>query len=162
MLLPPFALLKFMQLAFALQMITDEMKINSAISTLKSIQPFCTNQGFEITNKMCEINIYNWNYKQIANEICKIKIDYFLVARIPCFHPGGLGSICTLGGCSFTFFDKISILNLSRKYKLNFVNNDSIIRCRPLCPASLRTGNCWFVCFVTHSVSFACFFQYNF
>ena len=58
-------------------MITDEMKINSAISTLKSIQPFYTNQGLEITNKMCGINTLIWNYKQIANKICKINIDYF-------------------------------------------------------------------------------------
>ena len=60
-------------------MITDKMKINSAISSIKRIQPFCTNQGFEITNKMCGINTLIWNYKQIANKICKINIDYFFI-----------------------------------------------------------------------------------
>ena len=47
------------------------------------------------------------------------------MARIPGFHPGGLGSIPGVGGMFFLFYDKIFTLNLSRIYKQYFVKYSS-------------------------------------
>ena len=65
-------------------MITDKMKINFAISTQKSIQPFCTNEHFEITNKMCEImyRIGITNKLQIKSVKSRlISIDHILKSK---------------------------------------------------------------------------------
>ena len=55
-----------------------EMQINSAISKQKSIQLFYKNKSFEITYRICIINTQNSNYKQAANNICRIRIESFL------------------------------------------------------------------------------------